>query len=127
MDAVTDFMRGFDAGDEAAMNALLIDGATVTVIEEREGEDRVRTIPLAGLVASIASASDDLKEPMHDLRFIQDGPVATVTARFDFLINGERSHCGTNIFNLVRVDGEWKIAGIAYSHFEEGCPEEIEQ
>ncbi|EAQ27977.1 hypothetical protein NAP1_10298 [Erythrobacter sp. NAP1] len=119
--AVTAFMTAFDAQDAEAMRAHIIEGTSVTVIEEREGEDRVRAVPLDGLVATIAASQNDLAEPIWNLRSVEDGPVATVLADYEFLVDGERSHCGTNILNLVRVEGVWKIAGIAYSHREEGC------
>ncbi len=115
------FMEDFNTKDVAGMTASVVEGAMVTVIEEREGDDRMQTMPLANLIASISSSEDDLREPIWDMVTMVKGPVATVSASFEFTINGMRSHCGTNVFNLVRVDGEWKIAGIAYSHIEEGC------
>ncbi|MBV7266149.1 nuclear transport factor 2 family protein [Erythrobacter ani] len=127
IEAVQAFMAGFNAKDTEAMATHSIDCATVTVIEEQDGEDRLRTQPLEVLIAGISAADADIEEPIWDMTVMQQGPVATVVANFDFLIDGMRSHCGTNVFNLVRVDGEWKIAGIAYSHIEEGClgaPEE---
>lgn len=119
--AVRAFMRAFDAQDADAMRAMAIEGASVTVIEERAGADRVRAVPLEGLIASIAGSSSDLAEPIRNLEAIEAGPVATVTAEYEFLIDGALSHCGVNMLNLVRVDGAWKIAGIAYSHIEEPC------
>ncbi|MBD2840874.1 nuclear transport factor 2 family protein [Erythrobacter rubeus] len=119
--AVEGFMAAFNAKDADAMASQSIAGATVTVIEEQDGEDRLRTQPLETLISGISATGSDIAEPIWDMRVMQEGPVATVVANFDFLINGVRSHCGTNVFNLVRVEGEWKIAGIAYSHIEEGC------
>ncbi len=120
-------MESFNAKDEAAMTALAMDGAMVTVIEEKDGEDRLQTLPLDRLISSIAGAPVPMEEPIWNMRVMRDGPVATVVASFDFLIDGQRSHCGTNIFNLVRVEGEWRIAGIAYSHIEQGCTGAPEQ
>ncbi len=36
-----------------------------------------------------------------------------VWAPFDFLVNGKVDHCGTDLINLVRVEGKWLIAGVA--------------
>ncbi|MEE4155534.1 MAG: hypothetical protein V2I27_15350 [Erythrobacter sp.] len=119
--ALVAFMTAFDAQDADSMRAMAVEGASVTVIEEREGEDRVRAMPLERLIASIAASTSDLAEPIWNLKTIEAGPVATVSADYEFLIDGERSHCGVNIVNLVRVDGAWKIAGIAYSHIETDC------
>ncbi|AWW75719.1 hypothetical protein CD351_14900 [Erythrobacter sp. KY5] len=125
--AVTAFMTAFDAQDADAMRAMVVEGVSVTVIEEREGSDRVRAVPLATLIENIGSSPNDLEEPIYGLRWLEMGSVATVMAEYEFLIDGERSHCGTNAFNLVRVDGDWKIAGIAYSHIEDDCDVEAPQ
>lgn len=119
--AVEQFMAAFNSKDAETMSSLANAGAMVTVIEEQDGEDRLQSVPLEQLITNISSASADLSEPIWDMTVMQEGPVATVVARFEFLIDGQRSHCGTNIFNLVRFEGEWKIASIAYSHIEEGC------
>ena len=42
-----------------------------------------------------------------------DHDLAVVWARFEFLVDGKVDHCGTDLFNLVRVDGKWLIASIA--------------
>jgi hypothetical protein len=38
-----------------------------------------------------------------------DGPLAIVWTPYEFYYNGQFSHCGVNSFQLVRLDGEWKI------------------
>ncbi|MBH5321849.1 DUF2059 domain-containing protein [Aurantiacibacter sediminis] len=120
---VVAFMNAFDAADEAAMMELLVDQAPVAFIEEREGEDRVGLVPLSALAQHIVNSPVPLQEPIWNLRGFEDGPVAVVTANFEFLIDGNRSHCGVNIFTLMRVEGEWKIATVTYSHITEGCSE----
>ncbi len=119
--AVTAFMDGFNVKDADTMSALVVDGAIVSVVEEREGEDRMRVILLQDLISGISSAPGAIEEPIWNMITMQEGPVATVVARFEFLMDGMQTHCGTNIFSLVRVDGEWKIASITYSHIEEDC------
>jgi hypothetical protein len=42
-----------------------------------------------------------------------DNDLAVVWAPFDFLVDGKVDHCGTDLFNLVRVDGKWLIASVA--------------
>ncbi|MEM7701417.1 MAG: nuclear transport factor 2 family protein [Pseudomonadota bacterium] len=126
-DAVDAFMQAFDAQDAEAMRALVVDDVSVSVIEERDGPDRVSAVPLSRLIDTIASSTSDLAEPIGHLQYYERGPVATVLTDYEFLIDGERSHCGTNMFNLLRVDGHWKIAGIAYSHVEGGCDAGLEE
>jgi hypothetical protein len=42
-----------------------------------------------------------------------DDDIAMVWARYEFLVHGGIHHYGTNVFNLVRRDERWLIAGVA--------------
>jgi hypothetical protein len=39
--------------------------------------------------------------------------LAVVWAPFDFLVDDKVEHCGTDLFNLVRQNGQWLIASVA--------------
>ena len=118
---VTGFMTAFDAKDADAMIALLADDAYLAMIEEREGEDRSDSLNLAQLVTGLAAAPVSIAEPLDIRAVMVDGPVAMVWADYGFYMDGEQSHCGVDIFTLMRVEGEWKIATITYSHIEDAC------
>jgi hypothetical protein len=42
-----------------------------------------------------------------------DDDIAMAWAGYEFLIHGGIHHYGTNVFNLVRRDERWLIAGVA--------------
>jgi hypothetical protein len=44
-----------------------------------------------------------------------------VHAPYDFHIDGKFSHCGTDVFTLVRAKGEWRIVSIVYTVQRTGC------
>jgi hypothetical protein len=44
-----------------------------------------------------------------------NGPVAMVWYPYDLYINGNWSHCGVDIFTLIRKDGRWRIATMVWS------------
>lgn len=54
-----------------------------------------------------------IEERIHDPLVRVDNDLAVVWAPFDFLVDGKVDHCGTDLFNLVRVDGKWMIASVA--------------
>lgn len=54
-----------------------------------------------------------IEERIHDPLVRIDHDLAVVWAPFQFLVDGKVDHCGTDLFNLVRVDGKWLIASIA--------------
>ena len=54
-----------------------------------------------------------IAESIHDPVIRIDNDLAVVWAPFDFTVDGKVDHCGTDLFNLVRVDGKWLIASVA--------------
>ena len=52
---------------------------------------------------------------------IQDG-IAVVWTPYQFERDGKRSHCGIDVFNLVQIDGAWRIASVMYTVEPQGCP-----
>ena len=43
------------------------------------------------------------------------GPVAMVWLPYDFYQDGKWSHCGVDVFTLLKTDGSWRIATLAWS------------
>lgn len=54
-----------------------------------------------------------IEERIHDPLVRIDNDLAVVWAPFEFLVDGKVDHCGTDLFNMVRVDGAWKIGAVA--------------
>jgi hypothetical protein len=50
-----------------------------------------------------------------------DGPLALVWAPYKFYYAGKFSHCGVDSFQLVRINGEWKIQYIIDTRRKQGC------
>ncbi|PZX50599.1 nuclear transport factor 2 family protein [Algoriphagus chordae] len=40
---------------------------------------------------------------------------------YEFRLNGEFSHCGVDVFTLVKKDEAWKIINLSYTIDKEGC------
>jgi hypothetical protein len=52
-----------------------------------------------------------------------DGPLATAWTPYKFYYEGKFSHCGVNSFQLVRINGQWKIQYLIDTRRREGCRE----
>jgi Putative lumazine-binding len=53
-----------------------------------------------------------IEERIHDPLVRIDNDLAMVWAPFEFLVDGNVDHCGTDLFNLIRSEGKWLIAGV---------------
>lgn len=117
------FMAGMETKDAEAMTALVTEDSYLAFVQESPDGDRTQSISLVQAAEGLASVPSQLSEPLYDPVVMVDGPVAMVWAEFDLLVDDARSHCGVDIFTLMRTDGEWKIATVTYSHLQTGCPE----
>ena len=50
-----------------------------------------------------------------------DGALAMVWAPYKFYFNGVFSHCGVDAFQLVKLNGEWKIQYLIDTRRKKGC------
>jgi hypothetical protein len=55
------------------------------------------------------------QERMFEPEVRVEGPLATVWTRYDFHVGGEFSHCGTDSFQLLKMDGSWTILQGTYT------------
>jgi hypothetical protein len=52
-----------------------------------------------------------------------DGPLAIAWTPYNFYFDGKFSHCGVNSFQLVRIEGRWKIQYLIDTRRRQGCSE----
>ena len=71
----------------------------------------------------ISEETRDLLERMRKPTVLVQGRTAMLWATYDFYIDGSYSHCGTDVFSLLKTDTGWKIAGIIYSVETRDCPD----
>lgn len=101
---------GMGRRDAAAIKEPLLPGGTLVFM--RDGKPVQMTFEaFAERVGH--PGTTHIEERIHDPLIRIDNDLAVVWAPFDFLVDGKVDHCGTDLFNLVRKDGRWLIAGIA--------------
>jgi hypothetical protein len=49
--------------------------------------------------------------------------IAVAWVPYEFRLDGNFSHCGIDIFTLMKTEGRWKIMSAAYSVEKDGCEE----
>jgi hypothetical protein len=109
LDTLQALFDGLAAHDKAAMHATLMPDGCVT--QTRDG--RVTQAPLRELPERTPDAPTTLEERIHDPLVRVDENIAMVWAPYDFFVDGEPHHWGTNIVSFLKADGRWLISGIA--------------
>lgn len=105
---------GMSRRDGAAIRSSAIPGANMILM--RAGKPDQMTIEaFAERLSnpSPAAKNTPIEERIHDPLVRVDNDLAVVWAPFEFLSDGKVDHCGTDLFNLVRIDGKWLIASVA--------------
>jgi len=101
---------GMSKRDPAAIKASVLPGGMMVLM--RDGKPAQITFEeFADRVGKPGRAA--IEERIHDPLIRIDNDLAVVWAPFEFLVDGKVDHCGTDLFNLVRVDGKWLVAGVA--------------
>jgi hypothetical protein len=101
---------GMSKRDAAAIKAPTLPSGTMVLM--RDGKPAQMTFDaFAERVGK--PGTTQIEERIHNPLVRIDNDLAVVWAPFDFLVDGKVDHCGTDLFNLVRVDGKWVIASVA--------------
>lgn len=95
--------------DPAAIKAQWLPGGTLVLM--RDGKPAQMTIDT--FADHIKPSPTRIEERIHDPLVRVDHDLAVVWAPFDFLVDGKEDHCGTDLLNLVRINGKWLIASVA--------------
>lgn len=118
---VQHFFDGLNTADTAVLQQALLPQARLHTISPA-GE--VHRVSLEEFITQILRVGGrGLREETLHQRLWIDGPMAAVWAPYQLMINGQFSHCGVNLFQLVRHGGEWKIEAITDTRRKDNCPE----
>jgi hypothetical protein len=60
-------------------------------------------------------------ERLWETEIFHDDYMATVWTKYAFYLGKKFMHCGTEVFNLRKIDGEWKIFYLADTRQLENC------
>ncbi len=119
--AVQQFFATMAAKDVEGARQVLIPEGRFFSVRTIDGERTVRSSTNQEFIDMLATAEGVWLERMWDPEVRVEGDIATVFAPYDFHVNGEFSHCGFDAFDLVKFDGQWKIAGGTYTVERTGC------
>ena len=121
---------GFDAvasGDPDDMRAVqLAEGTSLSFRPMKGGAPGALEMRISTNEAlAVAGAGDPrkyLERWIGEPTVLTRGPIAVVWGEYEFYIDGVRSHCGVDSADLVKLDGDWKIANWMWTVEPDGCP-----
>jgi hypothetical protein len=117
--------EGMKKADGEMVKSAFADSAILqTIVRNREGQIIVRSEQVQRFAEIVGSQQGgDLDERIQFDVVKVDGPLASVWTPYKFYFKGQFSHCGVNSFQLVRVNGEWKIQYLIDTRRRNDCGE----
>lgn len=121
---VIKFFDAFHKQDSIAIKELVSkDLKLQSIRKSKEGFTQLRNEEFSAFLKSIVSIPKDQKfeEKLLDFKIRVDGDMANAWTPYEFWFNGKFSHCGVNSFQLVKLEGVWKIIYLIDTRRREGC------
>ena len=71
-----------------------------------------------GFAKFLATSKDKLEEKFQNIEIRQDGPLGLVTFNYDFVINDKVHHSGLEVWQVCKIDGQWKILSVTWTSYD---------
>ena len=99
---------------DLARRVMMPEGQFITTTDP-PGANGPRASSFKGFIDGLAGGTGALLERMWNPDVKIAGAIAVVTTPYDFHRDGKFTHCGTDIFTLVKMADGWKISGGSYT------------
>lgn len=100
-------------GDVVALTDLMVPEAMSYPTSTRDGASRYSVRTREQMRAQLSQRKIVERGFRPDAKV--NGAIAMVWYPYDLYIDGAWSHCGVDVFTLVRANGQWRIASLAWS------------
>lgn len=120
---INKMFTGMKNADASLLKSSFADSAVLqTIIQAKEGKIAVRNEVLKDFIDFVSKQSPGDADERITFETIKiDGPLAIAWTPYNFYYKKQFSHCGVNSFQLVRVNGEWKIQYIIDTRRKQPC------
>lgn len=114
------FFAAMTARDTAAMSATLLPDGDLHIAAPMGG-GAARTVSFKDYLARLGKGKERYVERYWNAKVEWHMELATAVMDYDFHVDGRFSHCGVDVFTLVKEPDGWRIASVAYTRVTEGC------
>lgn len=122
-ETITDMFEAMYVGDTATMRTYFTPGANLLTYKfDSKGNPRAKGETLNDFLRGVGLAGEiEMEEKITGWQCLIDDGIASVWAPYEFYYEGKFNHCGVNSFQLILVQGSWKITLITDSRRNDNC------
>lgn len=117
---IDNFFESINTGNGALLASLGVEGAQVLNIR-KEVVGQPEFVERAWFEEDSFAGDTRLTERYWDEELLISEHLAVFWAPYDFHIDGEFSHCGIDVLNLIKIDGQWKIGHAMWTIQPQDC------
>ncbi|WP_343687011.1 nuclear transport factor 2 family protein [Chryseobacterium gleum] len=118
---IRNLFLGMKNADPELVKSAFTENAVLQTITK---DGTVKSDSVQDFIASVSKfPKGDLDERIIIEAVHTDGGLASVFTPYSFYLKGKLSHCGTNSFQLVKQNNEWKIQYIIDTRRKDNCKE----
>lgn len=121
--SVDKLFDGMRSGDSSVVRSVFIPLSTLTSVSTH-AKDSVMThvSKTDDFVAAVGKPhTEKWDERIYDVKISVDGPMAIVWAPYKFYRGETFSHCGVNVFTMIKTKSGWKINTITDTRRKSDC------
>jgi hypothetical protein len=120
--AVNQLFTAMKNADSALLASSFADSAILQTIVDKNGKVEVKTEAIADFASQVGKMEKNILDERIQFDVIKiDGALAIVWAPYQFYYKGKFSHCGADSFQLIRINGKWKIQYLIDTRRRQGC------
>jgi hypothetical protein len=122
--ATVDRLFGALASKERAalLGAVVAEGRATSAGVDEAGRPQINSTDWTTFADRLVLMTDRLHERLIDPHVHVEGDIAMIWSRYEFEREGAFSHCGIDHFDLVRIEGRWRVLNLTWTRQTTGCP-----
>lgn len=120
---ITRMFNGMRLGDTAMIrSAFSSQGILQTVAKDKNGNVFVDSEPLDSFIIFIGRPHKEVYDERIQFELIRiEGELAIAWTPYKFYVGDKFSHCGVDSYQLVKLNGQWKIQYLIDTRRKQNC------
>ncbi|MBG9378707.1 nuclear transport factor 2 family protein [Panacibacter sp. DH6] len=119
---INNFFEAMRNADAKALTACFTDSAILQSVHVKDGNTTIANETVKAFADAIAAIKKgDADERIRFDVIKTDGALAVAWTPYEFYYKGNFSHCGADSYQLVRINGNWKIQYLIDTKRKTGC------
>jgi hypothetical protein len=120
---INQFFIGMESSDTALISSTITaDCYLKSISVNKEGKTIISNDGMGEFYRQVIELKGvPLDEKLLSIKIQIDGAMAFAWTPYKFYFKGQFSHCGVNVFSLVKINNAWKIMGITDTRRRLGC------